>query len=445
MSKISMTKTACHLAAVAALAGVATSALATNGMYMEGYGPIATGMGGASQAVDQGNAAMAQNPATLGMMADGTARLDVALGILGPNVKSSIPAFGMSADSGGTSYIMPAFGYARRNGALTYGIGMFAQGGMGTEYAADSFMALGSGEDVRSELGVGNVIFPFAYQVNPNLTVGATFKFMWSSLDMKMAAPGATLAGMVTGASGNLAMALGPLGGAPWARINFSDSSDFSGAAKSTGFGASLGATYRVNPNLVLGASYLLKSSLDDMTTAEAEASMTAIGGFLDKGKITVVDFQMPAVLAFGAAWQASPSLQVAADIKRIGWNSVMKSFKMRYDSAMMGGSVSFAMPQNWEDQTVLNLGLAWKANQQLTLRAGLNLADNPVPDAYVNPLFPATVKNHVTLGMGYKVSDKGEINAAVTFAPKVTVTSGAGPEISHSQTNWQFMYSHSF
>jgi long-chain fatty acid transport protein len=172
VSKINLTKTACHLAAVAALAGVAGSAMATNGMYMEGYGPIATGMGGASQAVDQGNAAMAQNPATLGMMADGSARLDVALGILGPDVKSSMPAFGMSADSGGTSYIMPAFGYTRRNGAMTYGIGMFAQGGMGTEYGADSFLAMGSGEDVRSELGVGNVIFPFAYQVNPNLTFG---------------------------------------------------------------------------------------------------------------------------------------------------------------------------------------------------------------------------------------------------------------------------------
>jgi long-chain fatty acid transport protein len=71
----------------------AGSAHATNGMLMEGYGPISTGMGGASQAIDHGNAAMAQNPATLGMMADGTARLDVAFGILGPDVKSSMMAW----------------------------------------------------------------------------------------------------------------------------------------------------------------------------------------------------------------------------------------------------------------------------------------------------------------------------------------------------------------
>jgi long-chain fatty acid transport protein len=419
------------------------SAHATNGMLMEGYGPISSGMGGASQAIDHGNAAMAQNPATLGLMPDGSSRLDLAIGLLGPDVKSSM--MGMEAKSGGTAYVMPAIGYTKRNGAYTYGIGMFAQGGMGTEYEANSFLAMGSGSPVRSELGVGNVIAPFAYQVNPNVTVGATLKFMWSSLDMRMAASGAQLGGMVTGASGNLAQALGPLGGAPWARIDFSDDNKFTGAAKSTGFGASIGATFKVNKDLMMGASYQLKSGLDDMKTASSDASMSAIGGFIDHGQITVIDFQMPSVFALGAAWQASPALLLAADLKYIGWADSMKDFRLRYDSAQMGGSVSFALPQNWKDQTVLNLGLAWKSNEQLTLRAGLNLADNPIPDSTVNPLFPATVRSHITLGLGYKLSEAGDINASIELAPSVTVTSGAGPDISHGQTNMQLMYSHRF
>ena len=435
-----------QFAALAVLAGPMTCAMATNGMLMEGYGPISTGMGGVSQAIDHGNAAMAQNPATLGMIADGSARLDVAFGVLGPDVNSSIPAYGLNAKSGGTSYVMPAAGYTRRNGAVTYGLGLFAQGGMGTEYEATSFM--GGGMPARSELGVGNVLVPLAYQVNSSLTVGATLKFMWASLDMIMAASGSQLAGLAQASgvapSGNLAMALPSLAGAPLARISFSDDNKFTGAAKSTGFGASLGATYKVNRDVMLGASYQFKSGLDDMKTASSAASISA-GGFLDNGQITVIDFQMPSVLALGASWQASPALLLAADVKYIGWADSMKSFRMRFDSTGMGGSVSFAMPQEWKDQAVLNLGLAWKANEQLTLRAGLNLADNPIPDTYVNPLFPATVKNHITLGLGYKVSDAGEFNASVTMAPKVTVASGAGPDISHAQTNWQFMYSHRF
>lgn len=421
----------------------AGSVHATNGMLMEGYGPISASMGGASQALDHGNAAMAQNPATLGLMADGSSRLDVAFGLLGPDVKSSM--MGMDAKSGGTSYVMPAIGYVKRNGAYTYGIGMFAQGGMGTEYEATSFLAMGSGAPVRSELGIGNLIVPLAYQVSPNVTVGAALKYMWSSLDMLMAASGAQLGGMVTGASGNLAGALAPLAGAPWARINFSDDNKFTGAASATGFGASLGTIFKLNQGLTLGASYQLKSRLSDMKTASSAASMTAFGGFADNGQITVFDFQMPAVIAIGASWQAKPSLLLAVDLKSIGWSDSMKDFKLRYDSAQMGGSVSFALPQNWKDQTVLSLGGAWKASEQLTLRAGLNLADNPIPDATVNPLFPATVKSHVTLGLGYQIAPAGEFNLSLTLAPSNTVTSGAGPAISHGQTNMQLMYSHRF
>lgn len=424
----------------------AGSAQATNGMLMEGYGPISTGMGGTSQAVDHGTAAMAQNPATLGLMADGSGRLDLAIGILGPDISSSVPGM-PSAKSGGTSYLMPAVGYVRRSGAFTYGVGMFAQGGMGTEYDATSFLAMGSGEKVRSELGVGNLIFPFAYQLSPNVTLGATLKYIWSSLDMLLAASPAQLGQMATGGSGALggAIGAGALNTANWARINFSDDNKFTGAASATGFGATLGATFKVSNAVMLGTSYQLKSRLSDMKTGSNAASMTASTGFADNGQITVIDFQMPAVFAIGASWQANPSLLLAADLKSIGWADSMQSFKMRYDSAQMGGSVSFAMPQNWEDQTVLNLGMAWKANDQLTLRAGLNLAANPVPDMYVNPLFPAIEQNHVTLGMGYKVSAAGDFNASLTLAPSVSVNSGSGPAISHSQRNMQLMYSHRF
>jgi hypothetical protein len=95
------------LAVLAALA--ASPAWATNGMNMEGYGPISTGMGGASQAIDHGTAALAQNPATLALMGDG-ARLDVALGVLGPHVTSSMPGMG-SADS---AHLVCDAGPARR-------------------------------------------------------------------------------------------------------------------------------------------------------------------------------------------------------------------------------------------------------------------------------------------------------------------------------------------
>ena len=135
----------------------------------------------------------------------------------------------------------------------------------------------------------------------------------------------------------------------------------------------------------------------------------------------------------------------MAADVKRIAWADVMKDFKLRYDSAGMGGSVSFALPQNWKDQTVTSLGLAFAVTADMTLRAGINLADNPIPDAYVNPLFPATVEKHYTLGLGYRFTPSSELNVALTLAPESKVTNGQGVVVTHKQTNAQLMYSHRF
>jgi len=400
-------------------------------------------MGGASQAFDHGTAAMAQNPATLGLMQDGT-RLDVALGVLGPNIKSSVPGM-PSADSTSDAYLMPAIGYIRKSGPLSYGVGLFAQGGMGTEYGPNTFLAGGSGDKVHSELSVGKLLIPLAYQVNQHLTLGATLDLMWANMDLLMAVPGAQLAQMVTGAGGNLAAALGQMGGAPWARINFSDDSKYTGVAKGTGHSAKVGAVYALNREWNIGASYQFKSKLNDMTTGRGAATMTAMGGFLDTGAVTVVNFQWPSIAAVGVSWKPSSTVLVAADVKSIAWADVMKSFQMRYDSAAMGGQVSFAMPQNWKDQTVVNVGASWRVGDPWTLRAGVNLADNPVPDNQVNPLFPATIRNHFTAGFEYQMGHNGAFNVALTIAPKNTVTNASGITIEHDQRNLQLMYSHQF
>jgi long-chain fatty acid transport protein len=430
-------------AALAATLGALPSAQATNGMLLEGYGPIATGMGGASSAMENGMAAATNNPATLGLMGAGS-RLDVAVGMLGPRVSSSAGP-GMSADSGGTAYVMPAIGYGRSDGNFTYGVALFAQGGMGTEYAADTFMAMGSGSPVRSELGVGRLIAPLAWKASPELIFGGSIDLVWSSLDMRMAATGAQLGGMVTGADGNLAAALPALGGAPWARIDFSDNSKFTGSALGTGVAAKLGVVYQASPALSLGLSFHSRTHLSDMKTSSSAASMSAAGGFADAGRITVQNFQMPSEVAAGGAWQVNPGLLLAADLKYIGWASVMKDFRLRYESSGMGGNVSFALPQHWKNQTVVQIGASQRLSPEWVLRAGANLADNPIPDAYVNPLFPAIVKNHVTLGAGYALSGNGEINASMAYAPEVKVTSGSGVIVSHSQLNLQLMYSRRF
>ena len=412
------------------------AAWATNGMQMEGYGPAALGMGGAASAYDNGTAAMMNNPATLQLAQPGT-RADLALGVLGPNVSS------MGEKSGGTSYIMPAFGWVRTHEQYSYGVGVFGQGGMGTEYGANGMNAAGTGQPVRSELAVGRVIFPFAYKLNPQVNLGATLDYSWASLDMRMGALFSQMSGMNPQPTGQFAGMMGAImqgqmPAPPTVRIDFSNNNDFTGAAKSAGWTGKLGATFEASRTLRLGLSYQMKTHLGDLKTTGDGATLT-LGQSLP-GQMVVHNFQMPASTTAGAAWQARPDLMLVADVKRIQWASVMQNFNMTFISSQGLGSMSFGLPQNWKDQTVLALGGAYKLGERLTLRAGYSHSSNPVPDAYVHPLFPAIVKNHYTAGVGYAIDRHWRLDGALSHAPTVSVVSGMGTPISHSQTNMQVL-----
>lgn len=441
-------------------AGFATGAYATNGMNMEGYGPIASGMGGASMAYDNGNAAMMNNPATLGLSPAGN-RLDLALGFLGPDVKvscASAPCDGASTKSGGDAYFMPAGGWTRKDGALAYGVGMFAQGGMGTEFSASSWIGMTDGMRQRSELGVGRLIAPLAYNVNDKLSIGGSLDYVWANLDIQMAMPGNVMMGLVEPTSTMMLPGVPTVG-----RIDFTDDNDYTGKAKGTGWAGKLGMVYKVSPTATIGFTYHTKTSLDDLKTGSKGATFmadltgdgayTAAIGEVMPGRLTVRDFEWPETFAFGVAFQATPETMIAFDLKHIGWQDVMEKFSMTFEPFGMpaGTKVDFALPQDWDDQTVLQIGVSHKMSDALTLRAGASFASNPIPDATVNYLFPAITENHVTFGAGYIIDKASEVNAALMYAPSVKQTNPGFPgmtpavDMSHSQLNWQVMYTRRF
>jgi long-chain fatty acid transport protein len=479
-----------------------TSAYATNGMNMEGYGPEATAMGGASQAYDVGSAAMMNNPATIGLMETNN-RFDAVLGNLRPDITSKAPATAIppgaddTAKSSADSFFMPAVGYLRKSGEkMTWGVGVFAQGGMGTEYNGQTFMAgvdpaspTGAYNDAtaRSEVGVGRLVVPLSYQVNDKLIIGGSADFVWGMMDLQMimpamgpgmTAPPGTFADFVPAFGGSqvLGSASGSLvdsmaaSGLPMANvgIDFSDDSDFTGAAKGYGISPKVGMTYAINPTLSFGASYHFKTRLSDWKTKDGDATMSvqlaadvppfglSAGDVVGiEGKMIIKDFQWPGQFAAGLAYKPTDQWMLAADVKYIQWKNVMNSFKMTFESNDSAGNVALGMAnqsvdiemfQDWKNQTVLQLGGAYSINNAWTLRAGLNLANNPVPDAYMNPLFPAIIKNHITGGFGWNITQQDAIDFSLAYAPKVTQTnSNTGVETEHSQTNWQLGYNRRF
>jgi long-chain fatty acid transport protein len=478
------------IAALLAVAGLSAPALATNGMNMEGYGPVATAMGGASFAYDNGTAGLINNPATLGFMKSGTARFDIAIGGLHPDVTSKMAGM-PNANSDGTAYYMPAVGYVRKDGKLTYGLGMMAQGGMGTEYGSNSFLsgnpaiptmtggfAPPTGLGNRSELGIGRLIFPLAYDVSDNFNIGGSIDYLWGGLDLQMvmsgqmfgqfATPGGTPLGSAGGSMVNTLLGVFvPGDDVNYAQFDFSQGSNkMKQRLKTDGWAGNLGFTWKVAPNLTVGGVYHAKTRLKDMEgngSIIMNGDIAAFGGAFNAnvtGKLKVVDFQWPETYGIGLAYQVNDRLMLAADYKRIEWSNVMKTFNMSFVAdavqadptaqAMVGAgatNMTATLNQSWKNQNVLMIGGAYKYTSALTLRAGLNLANNPVPDSLMNPLFPATIKNHITFGFGYAFSPAASIDFSLTHAPSVSATNNnMGVTTTHSQkNNWQLMYSNRF
>jgi long-chain fatty acid transport protein len=477
------------IAALLSIAGIASPAFATNGMNMEGYGPVATGMGGASYAYDNGTAGLINNPATLGLMPSGTSRFDIAVGGLHPNVTSKMTGL-PNADSDGTAYYMPAMGYARKDGRLTYGAGLMAQGGMGTEYGSNSFlsgnpgiptmmgaMAAPTGLGNRSELGIGRVMFPLAFDVSDNFQLGGTVDYLWGGLDLQMvmsgqmfgqfATPGATPLGSASGTMvSTLLGVFAPGDDVNYAQFDFSEGRNgMDQQLKTTGWAGNIGFVWKAAPALSIGGVYHARTNLKDMEGrgfVRMNGNIAAFGGAFNatvSGKLKVVDFQWPETYGIGAAYQVSDKLLLAADYKRIAWSKVMKNFRMSFTAdavqadptaqAMVGAgatNMNATLVQNWEDQDVFMFGGSYKATDALTVRAGVNIANNPIPNAYMNPLFPAIIKNHYMGGVGYAVSKASSVDFSFTYAPEVTATNGnTGVTSTHSQTNWQLMYSQRF
>lgn len=469
---------------------------ATDGMSLEGWGPVSTSMGGASMAYNNGMAALMNNPATLMFLPRGEIQFDLSLTQLGPGVTATVntPNGSYLANSSSDAFYMPAIGWGKHHGKFAYAFGMFAQGGMGCEYDADSWMGrpwLGVANYDhalvnRSEVSVGRLLGAVAYEVNPRFTIAGSLDFVWAGLDLQMGMSQGQFFDMINPqaqtlgyADGSLMQGFGamfePFGGYGvrqfnYAYFDFSNGSDFTGQARGYGYAAKLGFLWKATDNLNIGGSYHTETVLDDLKTSRATMSMgvnmdvgllttgTPSGVYQDvvlplAGEISVIDFQWPTTVSLGFAWTHGP-LMLVGDVKQLMWSDVMNSFDMAFtadetpENGPFGGmALNAGLYQNWDDQTVLAFGGAYGFKNGITLRAGMNLTGNPIPDNYVNPLFPAIIEKHAMLGVGFDIG-AGELNLVGVNSFENEVTSlGNGTNIppvtsTHDQFNWSLQYS---
>jgi len=389
-------------------------AQATNGYSPTGFGTTNKGLAGAGVALPQDTLAGATNPAGMVQVGD---RIDVGMALFAPDrgftadpnaaptsPPPSVPAGTYHSEN--DLFLIPHAGWNRKlDERSSIGVLFGANGGMNTEYDSDVWRNFNNPAGTSSAptgvdfaqlfLGV-----PYAVKLDDRHTFGimpilAVQRFKAEGLE--------------------------PFQGFSTAPDKVTNN----GYDYSWGYGLRVGWLGELTDRLTLGASA--------QTCLCMERFDKYAGLFAEQG-----DFDVPPTVTAGLAFNATPDLTLVFDWQRIFYGNV-NSIGNPNDTAIAEGNFLGAddgLGFGWKDIDILKLGLQWRYDQALTLRAGISHADQLFDngEALFNILAPATVRTHASLGMSYRMNNGNVFSMAYTHAFHERI-SGQNPNFTGPQT----------
>jgi long-chain fatty acid transport protein len=385
------------------LAGMASTAHATNGYFANGYGGSSKGMAGAGVAVPTGVLGLAQNPAMGGKVGN---MAGFCLTTFAPDRGFTVSGAGGlqtgTYKSRNDVFLIPCGGANFKLGERsTLGLFMFGNGGMNTEYDTNVFVP-GYGTDGTAPLGVNleQAFFSanLSYELNDQVTVGIAPVFAVQRFSATGLENFAGYSSDDTALSNN---------GDDW----------------STGYGFNIGVLYEPNAQWTFGAAY--------RSRMEMQAFDKYAGLFAEQG-----DFDVPAVATLGAAYRppSNPGLTLTAEYQRIFYGDV-KAISNTSSPIVAPFGADNGPGFGWKDMDIYRVAASFKANDRLTLRGGVSYASQFAPgkEALLNILAPATPQWHASIGFSYKLADGWGVTGSYTHAFENSVT-GINPDLAPTQ-----------
>lgn len=394
----------------------ATSAHATNGYFLPGFGVKSQGAGGVGIALQADSLSQAANPANA---AETGMRGDLGLSLFSPERTSATGSatgmtppspflfFNQESDSGNTLYLMPDMAFTMPlSERLSVGMAIVGNGGMNTTYKENIFGSTTFGpieNGMPTDLvGVDlmQIIAPVtvAYKLNNQHSMGVSLN----------------LAAQRFKANGLGQFAYFGISSAPEYLTN-------NGYDYSYGAGIRLGWLGKfMDDRISLGATWASKTYMTKFDKYR--------GLFAEQG-----DFDIPENYGIGLAVKATENFTVAADIVKIKYSDVASignpgpgiAGGTGYDQnevfaaaiAFGGSPQSYSLGNDegmgfgWKDMTIYKLGLIYNVNEDLTLRMGYNYGKSPVRNDQLvfSALAPGVVERHYSVGFTKQM--KGELD----------------------------------
>lgn len=390
----------------ALLLGAAAAPLsATDGHLLHGVGAVNSAMGGAGIAVHKSLlGTFYLNPAGL-MAYDGT-RMEFGFELFRPDrsVASDIPGLGSGTTTSKSDFVpIPAMGLSTRlkNDKVVLGIGALGIGGFGVDYPSSTTNPIltpqpnGFGQ-VYSNYQLLKIMPAVAFAPSPKIWLGASLNVDWAALAVKpfpAAAPD----------------------------VNTSNGTAYypdAGAADGVfGWGFQLGAVVKPNDLVSIGLSYTSPQWFGEFEWNSTVANPTLPTAGTPRTFSFTLD--VPAVYGLGLGINALPNLTLAADGRYIAYESTAGFSESGFNA---DGSVAGF---GWRNIFAIGAGLEYWPVEKVALRGGYNWSQNPITEeqAFFNVPAPAIVQHHLTLGLGYRIARRLEVNGAFYKAFENSVT----------------------
>jgi long-chain fatty acid transport protein len=165
------------------------------------------------------------------------------------------------------------------------------------------------------------------------------------------------------------------------------------------GWGYNLGADVRLSQDFNVALAY--RSSVGHRLVGNVQFDQRPLGlGTVPQIADGAVhaSIRLPSTSSLAAAWQASPSIRLAADWTHTKWEVVQDLTIVRDDGPLAAQTLT-TTPLNFRNSWRAGIGIEWKVDSAWTFRTGYAYETSPVVDAYRTPRLPDSNRNWYGLG----------------------------------------------
>jgi len=371
------------------------SASAGYGLTQASFGVESVGMAGADLATTDNSVAVNINPAGLSRVAN--RQLEAFVNPYYTMRTAHSDGYGndqhrLDNPVGGTF----ALSYAHRVApTLVLASGLFVQGGSGMKYE-DLQTAFGTRDEINVSLGIVKLATGAGWQVNEQLSVGATLGLHVATFRQKLFPNTSDAAAGFFGA-------------------RYDGGRDFAPNIK-------LGVQYRPVPSLTLAAAYGSEADFDI-----GHGSLTVNYESLGLGRVTYRDATLDGLAlaqdaGLSAAWQATPRLRLALELSWMDWSGAMQATRLRARDPDTAGlpaaleSIDVTSPLDWRDQYAVALGAEWQHDDRTTLRAGFNRVNRAMPRRTFSPLLNLIQDEEITAAITHRLNPRLDVGMALQY-----------------------------